>query len=223
MNVLLSWSGGKDACMCLDVLVKNGHKVVCLLTTESRETGRTFGHGEKREMIAAQGESLNIPVHIIEVEDQQYTEKFINDIKMLKETFKADAIAFGDLYFQAHRDWGEQVAAAANLQAIYPLWMEKDQALDGLNQLLQSGYQAMVIRTMKDHPALTKWLGKTIDHEFAEEVLHTGICPMGEAGEYHTFVYDGPLFTNPISIQTGEIIDFETTNRIEIKSFSLVR
>lgn len=220
MRVLLSWSGGKDACMCLDTLIKNGDKVVCLLTTASEETGRTFGHDEKREMIKAQAESLQIPVHFIEIDSNKYTESFIEDVHMLKEKYSTEAIAFGDLYMPEHREWGENVAKKTGLKALYPLWMKKEDEKAGLDRFINSDYKAMLIRVLKDLP-ITNWLGKTLDHKFAEDVSKIGICPMGEAGEYHTFVYDGPLFTKQISITTGEIIEYETTKRIEIQSFSL--
>ncbi|MBM7587867.1 uncharacterized protein (TIGR00290 family) [Bacillus pakistanensis] len=220
MRFLLSWSGGKDACMCLDTLIKQGHEVVCLITTASKEIGTTFGHGEKREMIRAQAESLDIPVHFIEVEMNTYTETFIQDVNMLKERCQVDAIAFGDLYLPGHREWGEAVAEKTGLKAVYPLWMKQAEAESSLYHFVNSGYQALIIRT-KNELGLEKWLGQTIDKKFADELSNTEICPMGEAGEYHTFVYDGPLFKKKITINPGEVVAQETTKRLEIDSFSL--
>nr|WP_090988975.1 diphthine--ammonia ligase [Bacillus sp. OV322] len=220
LRILLSWSGGKDACLSFDKLRKEGHEAVCLLTTASREIGRTFGHGEKREMIRAQSEALGTPIHFIEVDMDTYTDCFIRDVLILKEKYKADAIAFGDLYLQEHRDWGEDVAAKTGLEALYPLWTEKKDALENLHRFTKSGYRAMVIRTIKDEK-LEKWLGRTIDWEFAKEIAKMDICPMGEAGEYHTFVYDGPLFSKKIELIQREIAEYETTKRVEFESFSL--
>jgi diphthine-ammonia ligase len=216
----LSWSGGKDGCMALDKLVKEGVKVECLLTTVPKEMGRTFGHGEKRELILLQGEALDIPVRFIECTFEGYTDSFISALKVVKEEYGLNSIAFGDLYLDEHREWGEKAAAAAALEASYPLWMKEDEALAALEAFVDSGYKAKVIRVREDVLG-DGWLGREVDESFARNIQHTASCPMGEAGEYHTFVYNGPLFRKEIGFHIGEIIQMETTRRLELEDFAL--
>ena len=207
--------------MAFDTLVSQGFEVVCLVTTVPKELGRTFGHGERMEMIKLQGEALNLPVHFIECTYENYTSQFVNAVEYLKSQFNVTGIAYGDLYLDEHREWGEKVAAAADVEALYPLWMKKEEALQSLGKFVQSGYEAIVIRVREDLLDDT-WLGRTIDESFLQDVRKTTICPMGETGEYHTFVYDGPLFSKKILLEHGELIQLETTKKLEFKSYRLI-
>lgn len=219
-RVALSWSGGKDACLSLDVLIKQGIEVVCLVTTVPLELGRTFGHGEKTELIKLQGESLNIPVEFISTSFDNYTESFINQLTMFKEKYHLEAIAFGDLYLEGHREWGEKVAEAAGLQAVYPLWGKQEDTLRMLKHYLHSGYKATVIRIREDILD-ESWLGKKLDINFFNDVQTKVMCPMGESGEYHSFVYDGPLFKQKILLEGPEVIQLETTKKLEFHQYRL--
>jgi diphthine-ammonia ligase len=208
--------------MALDTLISQGFEVKCLVTTVPKELGRTFGHGERTEMIKLQGEALNIPVHFIECTYENYTDQFVNAVQSLKNRFHITGIAFGDLYLAEHREWGEKVAEAALVEALYPLWMKKEAALQSLDKFVQSGYEAIVIRVRED-VLDDSWLGRIIDESFLHDVENTSICPMGESGEYHTFVFDGPLFSKRIQLDQGELIQLETTKKLEFKSFQLVK
>lgn len=216
----LSWSGGKDACMVLDRLVKQGDEVVCLMTTVPKEIGRTFGHGERQELIQAQADALGIPLEWIPCSFESYTEDFIASLQEYKQKYSLNGAAFGDLYLDEHREWGEGVAEKAGLEAIYPLWMKKEEAESALKSFVGSGYKAKVIR-VSNAVLDESWLGREVDDSFYTEILNTNICPMGEAGEYHTYVYDGPLFRKLIEVQCGEIVELETTKRMELSAGTL--
>ncbi|MDN4074316.1 diphthine--ammonia ligase [Fictibacillus terranigra] len=211
----LSWSGGKDACMVLDQLVKQGEEVVCLMTTLPKETSRTFGHGESKELIQAQADALGIPLEWIPCSFDSYTENFISELNSFKRKYELDGVAFGDLYLAEHRQWGENVAKQAALEAIYPLWMKKEEALLALKNFVESGYRAKIIRVSNGFLD-EKWLGREIDTSFLNDIQETGICPMGEAGEYHSYVYSGPLFRYRVPVKSGEILELETTKRMEL-------
>ncbi|QED47665.1 Dph6-related ATP pyrophosphatase [Cytobacillus dafuensis] len=219
-RVALSWSGGKDSCMALDVLKGKGIEVACFITTVPREIGRTFGHGEKMSLVKLQGEALNIPVEFISCTFEDYTLSFETVLKRIKEEYGLDGIAFGDLYLEGHREWGEKVAESANLEAIYPLWGKKEDALQALQTFIESGYQAVVIRVREDILD-DSWLGKRLDFTFLDDIKMKEICPMGESGEYHTFVFDGPLFNKKIVLTQPEIISLETTKKLEFLHYEL--
>jgi uncharacterized protein (TIGR00290 family) len=219
-RIALSWSGGKDCCAALDTLIQQGFELVSLVTTVPREIARTFGHGERTEMIKLQGESLSIPVYFIECSYDTYTDQFVRALQTLKNQYKITGIAYGDLYLDEHREWGEKVAVAAGVEAMYPLWMKKEDAIQSLESFVYSGYQAVVVRVREDILNET-WLGRILDESFLLDVQKTTICPMGEAGEYHTFVFDGPLFSKRIQLEYGEVIQLETTKKLEFKSYVL--
>ncbi|WML60400.1 diphthine--ammonia ligase [Neobacillus sp. PS2-9] len=219
-RIALSWSGGKDCCMALDMLIKKGYEIACFVTTVPKELGRTFGHGELTEMIILQGEALSIPVHFIECSYDTYTDQFVIALLTLKKQYKITGIAYGDLYLDEHRDWGEKVADAAGLESMYPLWSQKEDALQLLRNFVQSGYKAVVVRVREDVLDET-WLGRSLDESFLHDVNSTTICPMGESGEYHTFVYDGPLFSKKVQLENGEVIQLETTKKLEFIGYYL--
>ncbi|NGQ96531.1 diphthine--ammonia ligase [Brevibacillus sp. SYP-B805] len=220
MRTALSWSGGKDGCMALHKLVQEGVEVVCLLTTVPAETGRTFGHGERVELIRAQAEALSIPIHFVACSYEDYTDAFVRSLRDLKERYQLDAIAYGDLYLDEHRAWGTTVAESVGLAPLYPLWMNKDDAAKALQAFVDSGYRAVVIR-VRDDKLTPAWLGREVDQAFLQEIVQQEVCPMGEAGEYHTFVYDGPLFQQKVVLAWGDVIQLDTTKRIEVKNFGL--
>ncbi|MFS0644690.1 diphthine--ammonia ligase [Siminovitchia sp. 179-K 8D1 HS] len=193
-RIALSWSGGKDSCMALHKLMEANKKVACLVTTIPRETGRTFAHDEDTNKLEAQAEALGVPIDFIHCSYDTYTEDFLQKLLELKAKYELDAIAFGDMYLNGHREWGEKLAAAAGLEARYPLWMDKSLMLDALKKFVRLGYEAEVIKVRED-VLPQDWTGRMLDKSFIEEISKkTGVCPMGEAGEYHTFVVDGPLF-----------------------------
>lgn len=220
-RVALSWSGGKDSCLALDVLTKQGMEVACLITTVPIEIGRTFGHGEKLELVKLQAEALGIPVEFISCNLENYTSSFVNALSIFKHQYHLDGIAFGDLYLEEHKEWGEKLANDTSIESIYPLWGRKEDALLFLNNFVQSGYKATVIRVRED-VLDERWLGRQLDSAFIQDIMKRNCCPMGESGEYHTFVSDGPLFQAKIELEQPEIIKFETTKKYEYQKMKLI-
>ncbi|CAM3685477.1 diphthine--ammonia ligase [Cytobacillus oceanisediminis] len=220
-RVALSWSGGKDSCLALEVLVKQGVEVACLITTVPAEIGRTFGHGEKTELIHLQAKALSIPVEFISCSFENYTERYISKLKKLIDKFKLTGIAYGDLYLAGHRRWGEKVAEEAGINAVYPLWMEEKDSIQALETFVKSGNKARVIRVREDvlDPS---WLGRELDAAFLQDIQKEAVCPMGESGEYHTFVYDGPLFSQKIQLGSPKLIQLETTKKLEFGEYKLI-
>lgn len=214
-RVALSWSGGKDSCMALAKLVEAGYEVATLLTTVPKEQGLTFAHGEKIEMIEKQSASLSIPVHFVRCTFNQYTEDFIEDLTRLKKRYQLDSVAFGDIYLDGHREWGESTAAAAGLKALFPLWRRQEDSLSLLADFVQSDYKAAVIRIRKD-TLDDSWLGRELNADFLNDIQREPVCPLGENGEFHTFVYDGPLFRRPVLFTRGQILSQENSKRLEI-------
>ncbi|VEF46930.1 tRNA-specific 2-thiouridylase MnmA [Bacillus freudenreichii] len=198
-RIALSWSGGKDSCMALHELTHKGSDVVCLVTTVPQETGKTFAHNEDMKRIEAQADSLGIPMEFIHCTYDTYNDDFLKELMRLKTKYKLDAIAFGDMYLDGHREWGQKLADAAKLEALYPLWAEQSQMTESLRKFIETGYKAEIIKVREDVlPA--SWVGRQLDESFLKDISKEDVCPMGESGEYHTFVYDGPLFKKEVNI-----------------------
>ncbi|GGB61587.1 ATP pyrophosphatase [Lentibacillus populi] len=197
MKVALSFSGGKDSCLALYRLEQQGYHVVSLITTIWKEKQETVAHGEKLERIKKQAERIGIPVHFIETDFAGYTEDFVRTLKDLKTKYEIDSVAFGDIYLEGHREWGEQVAEKADVAPIYPLWTEKHKVLDLLREFVALKFQARVIKV--DNTKLPEnWVGRLVDESFIADISGKDVCPLGESGEYHTTVFDGPIFRKQV-------------------------
>ncbi|WP_409305680.1 diphthine--ammonia ligase [Peribacillus sp. SCS-155] len=219
-NIALSWSGGKDACMALHRLKEQGYHISFLMTTlPPGMDGRSFGHGEKKDSIEKQGHALNIPVEFVYCSFDTYTDDFKQQLRKLKLKYGVDTVAFGDLYLDEHRVWGENVCNEVGLAAMYPLWMDKGESLRALEKFISSGYKAKIIKVI-DAKLPQSWLGREVDEKFYLEIKDRDVCPMGESGEYHTFVYEGPLFREQLMIKLGGVRAFETSSRQEIQLIS---
>lgn len=219
-RVALSWSGGKDSCLALDVLTNKGINVVCLVTTVPKELGRTFGHGEKLDMVKLQSEALRIPLEFVSCTFDDYTVSYQNTLAALKTKYQIDGIAFGDLYLEGHREWGEELASQVSIDSLYPLWTIQENSFQALQTFVDSGYKATVIKVREDILD-ESWLGRELDGRFLKDVRNIKMCPLGESGEYHTFVYDGPLFRSRIILEDPIIIELESTKKLEFHHFRL--
>lgn len=192
-QVALSFSGGKDSCLALYKLQQQNIKVTCLITTIWGQSQETVAHDEKREKIVAQAKSIGVPVHFMETDFETYTEDFVRNLEVLKNEYQIEGIGFGDIYLDGHREWGEQVAEYAGLEPIYPIWTKQEDVLELLHEVVGVGFRARVIKV--DQAKLPgNWVGRVLDETFIRDIQKKSVCPMGESGEYHTAVVDGPIF-----------------------------
>lgn len=195
--IALSFSGGKDSMLALYELQKRSRPVHCLFTTVWSENERTVAHEESLRSIREQANRLQIPIHFIYTSFETYAEDFVAVLKQLKKIYSLTTIAFGDWYLQGHRDWGETQAKKIGLQPCYPLWSTESEMVNKLRYFIGLGFKAKVIKI--DREKLPQaWLGRIIDESFVEDIVQYDVCPMGENGEYHTRVIDGPVFKQKI-------------------------
>ncbi|RYG72031.1 diphthine--ammonia ligase [Lentibacillus lipolyticus] len=193
-QVALSFSGGKDSCLALYYLEQKGIEVTCLLTTAWEDQQTTVAHNEKCSRVRNQAERLGIPVHFIKTDFHAYADDFVSSLREMKHRYGIDGIAFGDIYLEGHREWGEKIAGQAGVEAVYPLWSEQENVVALLRDFVTAGFRAEVIKV--DAEQLPEnWVGRELDESFVREIVtYDAVCPMGESGEYHTYVYDGPIF-----------------------------
>ena len=192
-HVVLSFSGGKDSCFALHRLQEQSIHVVSLVTTVWKNNQETVAHAEKVDRMKEQAEKLQIPIHFIETTFDTYAQDFERSLIELKRNQHINGIAFGDIYLQGHREWGETLAKETGLKALYPLWNKQENSLRMLQEFINLGFKAQVIKI--DHEKLPEsWIGRDLDQSFIADIKKKNVCPMGESGEYHTTVYDGPIF-----------------------------
>lgn len=192
-NTVLSFSGGKDSMFALHRMKKQGIPVVCLVTTVWKESGETVAHGENLSRLEDQAARLNIPIEWVITDFENYTNDYKCRLEEIKEAYQIERIGYGDIYLEGHRKWGEELAESVGLEAYYPLWTERKEAIKLLTNFVEAGYKSKIIK-LDEEKLPSEWLGREIDKSFIKDIVSFDVCPLGESGEYHTYVYDGPLF-----------------------------
>lgn len=206
--VLLSWSGGKDSALALAALADDvSVEVVALLTSVTRGYDRVSIHGVRRALLEAQAASLELPLIEIILEPQcsnaAYEDAFLDAIASAKAQHAGlSAIAFGDLFLEDVRAYRERLLANTGLRALFPLWGEPTASL--AERCCQLGVDARLVCV--DTTQLSgEFAGRRFDRRLVAE-LPAAVDPCGERGEFHTFVSNGPGFTQPVRYAVGEIV-----------------
>jgi diphthine-ammonia ligase len=203
-KIAISWSGGKDCCLALDRLIKNNYDVACLFSMVSKKDERNHAHGTQLSFLQMQADALGIPLVMIDSAGN-YEESMISGLIKLKEQFNLSTIAYGTLYVDEDRKWNEYVTNKAGLESMFPVWIDKNDATNLIEEWLESGYKAIICRAQETQ-FQSFIIGEPLNKETKELFIKKGICVMGEAGEYHTFVLDGPLFKEQLCIVDSETI-----------------
>jgi len=206
-SVLLSWSSGKDSAWTLHLLSQRTDvRVVALLTTFNRAANRVAMHAVRRSLVEAQAKRISIPLWPVELpwpcSNADY-EALIGGVCQRALADGITAVAFGDLFLQDIREYRERQLQGTGLEPLFPVWQipTGQLALD----MIAAGVKAKV--TCVDPSKLDKsYAGRDYNLEFIES-LPENVDPCGENGEFHTFIYDAPVFTHPIKVETGEIVE----------------
>jgi uncharacterized protein (TIGR00290 family) len=198
------WSGGKDSCLALHhILQYQTYEIKYLLTTLSDAHERVSMHGVRRSLLVQQAESIGLPLYQVklpDMPDMATYEKRMNDhLSSLKAEGITHAI-FGDLFLEDLKNYREKQLAELGMKAEFPLW--KKNTTEVLQEFLALGYQTIIVCTQQ---GLENFCGRVIDDQFISD-LPEGIDPCGENGEFHTFVFDGPLFKKPVNFSLGKKI-----------------
>jgi uncharacterized protein (TIGR00290 family) len=203
-GVLFCWSGGKDSAMALHALRAAGdRRAVALLTTITDEYDRISMHGVRRVLLERQAESLGLPLHPVLIPPQCVNAIYEARMKAaLAEHFARGVrrVAFGDIFLEDLRAYREKNLAQVGMKALFPIWKRDTREL--AEQFVQLGFRAVTVcvdpRVLDD-----SFAGRELDSSFFAD-LPPGVDPCGENGEFHTFVFDGPIFKTPIAFRTGE-------------------
>jgi len=172
-------------------------------------------HGLTREMIQAQALAMDTRI-IQQPTDRNEYEKNLKNVIALLKTEGVTAGVFGDIYLNEHRVWIERVCSEMQIEPVFPLW--GCNTTDLLKEFITVGFKAMTVSVRCDMLS-QHWLGRQLDQDFLDEIgLLPGIDPCAENGEYHTFVYDGPVFKNPVNFSKGLVSQRDNHYFLELNS-----
>lgn len=209
LPVVMSWSGGKDSAVALHELINgNQYDVVSLLTSVSEEYRRISHHGVREVLLERQAEAIGIPLHKVYLpsgNSQPCTndvyEQIMGDVMARYKAQDVDTVAFGDLFLEDLRAYRERNLAKASMRGIFPLWKRDTATL--AKEVIAMGFKSYL--SCVEGKVGPGFVGRPYD-EALLAALPAGIDPCGEYGEFHTFVYDGPIFTRPVIVSVGEIV-----------------
>jgi uncharacterized protein (TIGR00290 family) len=213
-----SWSGGKDSMLALWRAYQAGYDTQILLSMLDESGERNRSHAVPVPLLEAQAGALDATLMTRSASWTDYERQFVDALQEIKAQ-GIDTAIFGDIDLQAHRDWEEKVCTSAGITPHLPLWnIDRREAVQ---QFLDLGFRAVVICV--NHRWLDQsFCGRLFDPDFLED-LPAEVDWCGENGEFHTFVFDGPLFSSPVRYEIAEIYDYQLPPNFGAATFSYAR
>lgn len=203
----VSWSTGKDSCFALaSAREDEGLEVAGLLSTMNAEVDRVPMHAVRRELVIAQANRLGLPLHIVDLPSPCPHDEYaalMRSALSAAEAMGVTDVVFGDLFLEDVREYREKAMAESGVTPAFPLWGRPTRLL--AEEIIAAGVKAIV--TCVDLAQLSGgFVGRSFDDRFLAD-LPSDVDPCGENGEFHTFVWDGPVFSSPIPTSTGTIVE----------------
>jgi uncharacterized protein (TIGR00290 family) len=206
-KVLLSWSSGKDSVWALHLLRQQPDiEVVALLTSFNSAAGRVAMHAVRRTLVDAQAVRTGIPQWSVDLpwpcSNAEYEER-MRGVCQRAVAEGITAVAFGDLFLQDIREYRERQLQGTGLEPLFPVWEIPTAQL--ASDMIAAGVKAKI--TCVDPVQVDRsFAGRDFDQVLLDS-LPSSVDPCGENGEFHTFVYDAPVFSRPIEVRMGEIVE----------------
>lgn len=205
--ILFCWSGGKDSALALRTVLQDVFvQVVALLTTVTEGYDRISMHGVRRELLHRQAASLRLPLHEVFIPPQCVNSVYESRMEEALRHFLDQGVrrvAFGDIFLEDLRAYREKNLARLEMQALFPIWKRDTREL--IREFHTLGFRA--VAACIDPKVLNpSFAGRELDHSFFAD-LPPGVDPCGENGEFHSFVFDGPIFANPVEVRVGEVVE----------------
>ena len=201
-----NWSGGKDSALALWTLLQHKkYSIEYLLTSMNTFHNRVSMHGVRRELIIQQAASIGIPLITLELAERpdmnEYERAVMNQVTWLKAKGITHGV-FGDIFLEDLKLYREEKLSAAGINCVFPIWKRDTKQL--LDTFIDNGFKAIIV-CVNEMNLDKSFCGREIDKTFCKD-LPPAVDPCGENGEFHTFVYDAPFFTQPVSFEKGEIV-----------------
>jgi len=206
-RILVSWSSGKDCAWALHLLRQQPDiEIVGLLTTINAEFERVAMHGTRRSILDAQAAAADLPLWAIPLPwpcSNEIYEQRMADACRRAVAEKIDAIAFGDLFLRDVRAYREKQLASTGIEPLFPLW---DIPTDDLARSMIAGGLRAKLVCIDSRQLDPAFAGRDFDAKLLDDLPST-VDACGERGEFHSCVYDGPMFSSPVPLDAGEIVD----------------
>jgi len=204
--VILSWSGGKDSCLALNELLTSPEfHVETLLTTVTRDYGRISMHGVRTALLERQAESLGLPLEQVFISKGASNSEYESRLEEALLTFRGrgiETVAFGDLFLEDIKAYRDRFLASHGMTGLYPIWQRHTGT--AIRDFIAAGFKAVIV-CVDPRQLDPAFAGRVIDEQLLLE-LSPGCDPCGENGEFHTFVFDGPIFDKPVRFVKGEVV-----------------
>ena len=205
-SILFCWSGGKDSALALHRLrQQNEVRIAALLTTVTEGYDRISMHGVRRELLQRQAESLRLPLHEVFIPPQcgnPIYEARMEEALLFFFEQGIRHVAFGDIFLEDLRLYREKNLARVAMRALFPIWKRDTREL--IREFHAAHFRSVAVCI--DSKVLDpSFAGRELDESFFVD-LPPGVDPCGENGEFHTFVYDGPIFSRPVGFTLGESV-----------------
>ena len=206
-KLLLSWSSGKDSAWALHCLRRRGaYEVAGLLTTLNQAFDRVAMHSTRRALVEAQARAAGLPLHAVPLPWPCSNEHYEGAMRgACAEALGRgiEAIAFGDLFLEDVRRYREDRLRGSGLTPVFPVWALETRRLAA--EMVASGLRARIV-CVDPKKLPPEFAGREFDADFLRD-LPAGVDPCGENGEFHSFVYAGPMFREAIPVESGEVVE----------------
>ncbi|MHB8509749.1 MAG: Dph6-related ATP pyrophosphatase [Candidatus Dormibacteria bacterium] len=204
---LLAWSSGKDSAHALHVLRQlPGYEVVALVTTVDADSGATAMHAISAELLGLQVSAVGLPLWTVPVPWPCANDDYEAAMRGVNRRASAEGIrhiAYGDLFLQDIRSYREEMLRGSGITPVFPIWRRDTDVL--AREMIDSGLRA-TIACVDPARVPAGMAGREFDSDLVRD-LPRGCDPCGENGEFHTFAWDGPVFSHPVPITTAGIVD----------------
>jgi len=192
-----SWSGGKDSCLALFEALQQGYRVELLVSMLGENGDTSSSHGIPTSLLKAQAERLGMEQLLFPRGKEDPEHPFLKAARAAVTRGCHHGI-FGDIFVESHRQWIQDTARACGFTPVFPLWHRPTGEL--ARAFLRAGFRALVVAARRETPG-REILGRELSEDLLEELERKGLDPGGENGEYHTFVFDGPIFREPVPFE----------------------
>lgn len=214
-DVVMSWSGGKDSALALAELLRRPRwRVVALLTSVAEEFGRVSHHGVREDLVRRQARALGLPLDVLRLPRgctlADY-DRLVGERMRAYARAGVQAVAHGDIFLEDLRRRRERKLASVGLRGLFPLWGRDTRELG--RGFARAGFVARLCYVT--HALGVRYLGRMLDERLLAD-LPAGVDPCGERGEYHSFVENGPIFSFPVPVRPGEIVERDTGYFLEL-------
>lgn len=205
-KAIFNWSGGKDSALALyKIQIEKKIEVSSLLTTLNKKNKRVSGHGIRESLLDLQSKNMSIPINKIFLPEDVSNETYEKMMKEYWEKKKNEGINYcisGDIFLEDVKEYREKQLSMMDIQSVFPLW--KMNSNDVLKEFIDLGFKSIVV-CINEKYLDSSFVGRIIDADFVAD-LPPNIDPCGENGEYHSFVFDGPIFKKPVDFKVNDKI-----------------